>query len=211
MEGNGQVLMPPVGQEGEKTRVLYGVGLETLFRLQVAGALIFSPLWLCFFPRYMFFSEMSETSRSSAAPRGAGRPRPVAPARCRWGLFGGTVLAYSSCPPLALDARWPHGVECPWDIPPVRHLRRLLSLGQGLLDSRLPRRGQEEVGIWGRVPQGIGRRRAIFGAENAYVSVTRASSESRCWRAGRSRRCPAASRKERNGFLQCECNYLAGV
>lgn len=118
MEGNGQVLMPPVGQEGEKTRVLYRVGLETMFRLQVVEALIFSPLWLCFFPRYMFFSEMSETSRSSAAPRGARRPRPVAPARCRWGLFGGTVLAYSSCPPLAWDARWPHGVECPWDIPP---------------------------------------------------------------------------------------------
>lgn len=112
MERNGQVLMPPVGQEGEKTRVLYRVGLETVFSLQVVGALIFSPLWLCFFPRYMFFSEISETSRSSAAPRGAERPRPVC------SLFGGTVLAYSSCPPLAWDARWPHGVECPWDIPP---------------------------------------------------------------------------------------------
>lgn len=71
-----------------------------------------------FAPRYMFFSEASETSRSSAALRGAGRARPVAPARCRRGLFGRTVLASSPCPPLAWDSRWPHGVECPWDIPP---------------------------------------------------------------------------------------------
>lgn len=54
MEGNGQVLMPPVGQEGEKPRVFYRVDLETVLRLQVVGPLIFSLFGSFSFPGTCF-------------------------------------------------------------------------------------------------------------------------------------------------------------
>lgn len=151
MEGNGQVLMPPVGQEGEKPRVFYRVELHTVLRLQVVGPLIFSLFGSFSFPGTCFSPRrrrLPGPAQLCEARDGRGLwPRPAA---------GGVSSAEQSWLPVRAHP-WPgipagHMVWNARGISPRRHLRRLLSLCQGVLDSRLPRRGQEEVEIWGRAP-----------------------------------------------------------
>lgn len=166
----------------------------------MVGSFIFSFLGSASFPGTW------ERSLSSAAPRcgaaaGCG-PGPAA---------GGVSLADQSWLPVRAHSRpeIPAG-RTAWDargMSPRHHLRRLLSLCRGLLRSGCHAEGREKWGF------GAGLRREsadgglYLGPKTRIVSASRASSAG----ARSLPLCPAASRTERNGFLQCECNYPAGV
>ncbi|KAL9852390.1 uncharacterized protein GJ701_004823 [Geothlypis trichas] len=154
-----------------------------------------------------FLSEALETSRSSAALLHAGQPRAAALTPLPVGSLGLNSPGFQQWFVFTTGLGGPHGVGCPWGVPPSP------SPTAPELDSGCLAEGGQKwrfgAGLGGELADGG---LAITGAETAYVSVTRASSESRCWRAGQCRRCPAASGTERSGAApQCECNYPARV